>query len=295
MTVGFVLATALVGLGAGWYVTMLVMRAPEDTPLLGAPVCPDCDARLAVHELVPVVSRLRLGRRCGQCDQRISTRYPVIEVGTAGLMVVLAVVFGPTIEVVPLLVSVPVLVAVSVIDIDTYRIPNRLVWPSLAVGVLTVAACAVVMGELGRLGGALVGALLFSGMLFIPHLIMPAGMGFGDVKFALYLGLNLGWLHAALPLPALVLSTLLAAVIGLTLQLTGRITGPSEGPNDAASEGSSLPDVDADPAGDADDEDAPRPKRRLGRTKIPFGPFLAAGTYLAYLIEDAAIEVWLGP
>jgi leader peptidase (prepilin peptidase)/N-methyltransferase len=202
---------------------------------------------------------------------------------TAGLMIVLALVFGPSWEVVPLLISVPVLVAVSVIDIDTYRIPNRLVWPSLVVGVVAVAICAQVTGDLGRLGGAAVGALLFSGMLFIPHLIMPAGMGFGDVKFALYLGLNLGWLHAALPLPALVISTLLAAVIGLTLQLTGRVTGP---PDDRVG--------DPDGAGATDDEAAPLPKRRLGRTRIPFGPFLAAGTYVAYLVEDAAIDAWLG-
>lgn len=281
MTVGFVLATALVGLLAGSYATMLVIRAPEDTPLLGAPVCPDCEARLAVHELVPVVSWFRLGRRCGHCGERISALYPLIEVTTAGLMVVLAVVFGPTGEVVPLLISVPVLVAVSVIDIDTYRIPNRLVWPSLVVGVVAVAICAPLMGDLGRIGAAAVGALLFSGMLFIPHLIMPAGMGFGDVKFALYLGLNLGWLHAALPLPALVISTVLAAVIGLSLQLTGKIAGPPD-------------DHGAADLGSAEGDESPRPKRRLGRTRIPFGPFLAAGTYIAYLVEEAAIEVWLG-
>ncbi|MFA9565832.1 MAG: A24 family peptidase [Acidimicrobiales bacterium] len=288
MTVGFVVATALVGLVAGSYATMLVHRAPEDTPLLGAPVCPDCDARLTARELVPVVSWFRLDRRCGHCGERIRLRYPLVEVATAGLMVVLAIAFGATWEVVPLLISVPVLVAVSVIDVDTYRIPNRLVWPSLVVGVVAVAICAPLMGDLGRLGGAAVGALLFSGMLFIPHLIMPAGMGFGDVKFALYLGLNLGWLHAALPLPALVISTLLAAVIGLTLQLTGRVSGPPEdhvaderGDGDSVGEGAGI-------------EAAPRPKRRLGRTRIPFGPFLAAGTYVAYLVEDAAIELWLG-
>ena len=288
MTVGFVVATALVGLVAGSYATMLVHRAPEDTPLLGAPACPNCGTGLAVRELVPVVSWLGLGRRCGHCGERISLHYPLVELATAGLMVVLAIAFGPTWVVVPLLISVPVLVAVSVIDIDTYRIPNRLVWPSLVVGAVAVVVCGLLMGELGRLGGAAVGALLFSGMLFIPHLIMPAGMGFGDVKFALYLGLNLGWLHAALPLPALVISTLLAAVIGLTLQLTGRVSGPLEdhvademGDGDSAGEG-------------ADIEAAPRPKRRLGRTRIPFGPFLAAGTYVAYLVEDAAIELWLG-
>ncbi len=79
--------------------------------------------------------------------------------------------------------------------------------------------------------------------------------------------------HAALPLPALVISTLLAAVIGITLQLMGRIKGP--------------------PRPDGEDGEE-RPKQGLGRTKIPFGPFLAAGTYLAYLVHETAIEWWLG-
>lgn len=280
MTIAFVVATALVGLVAGSFATMLVMRAPEDTPLLGAPHCPCCEAPLAARDLVPLVSWVGLGRRCRSCGAQIPWRYPTVEVVTAGSMVVLAVVFGPTWEVVPLLVSVPVLVAVSVIDLDTYRIPNRLVWPSLAIGVATVVICGLLLGDPGRVGGAVVGALLFSGMLLIPHLIMPAGMGFGDVKFALYLGLNLGWLHVGLPLPALVISTLLAAVIGVTLQVTGRISGP---PGDG-------PDED----GEDDRTGTARSRRRLGRTRIPFGPFLAVGTYLAYLVEDAAIDVWLG-
>jgi prepilin signal peptidase PulO-like enzyme (type II secretory pathway) len=114
-------------------------------------------------------------------------------------------------------------------------------------------------------------------------------MGFGDVKFALFLGLNLGWLHAALPLPALVISTLLAAVIGFTVQLNGRATGPPASEADGAAD-------PADESGGASEKDErrPRPKRRLGRTKIPFGPFLAAGTYLAYLVDEVAIDLWLG-
>lgn len=289
MTAAFVAVTALVGLVAGGYATMLVYRAPVDLPLLGAPECPECRARLAVRDVIPIVSWFRLNRRCRHGGQAIPLRYPVVEVATAGLMAVLAAAFGATWAVVPLLISVPVMVAVSVIDLDTYRIPNRLVFPSLAVGAVAVAVSGVVMGEADRLLGAAIGALLFSGMLFIPHLIMPAGMGFGDVKFALFLGLNLGWLHAALPLPALVISTLLAAVIGLTLQLTGRATGPPEpeGRDDAD------PDGDAE-AGDEGGAPEARPKRRLGRTKIPFGPFLAGGTYLAYLVNEAAIDLWLG-
>ncbi len=289
MTVAFVAAVALVGLGAGSYATMLVHRAPVDTPLLGAPACPDCDTRLALRDLVPLVSRVRLERRCRHCGEDISRQYPLIEMATAVLMAALAARFGATWEVVPLLISVPVLVAVSVIDIDTYRIPNRLVFPALAVSAVAVAICGQLMGETDRLLGAGVGALLFSGMLFIPHLIMPAGMGFGDVKFALLLGLDLGWLHAALPLPALVISTLLAAVIGVALQLTGRATGPPDPERDEAADRATVS------AGDgAEEEVVVRPKRRLGRTKIPFGPFLAGGTYVTYLVHETAIEWWLG-
>ncbi len=278
MTVAFLVAIALVGLMAGSFTTMLIHRAPVDTSLVGAPVCPHCDARLGGRELVPVVSWFVQGGRCRHCGHALSRRYPIVELATAALMVVLAIAFGATWEVVPPLVSVPVLVAASAIDLVTYRIPNRLVWPSLAVGVVVVVACAQLMSETDRIVGAGVGALLFSGMLFIPHLIMPAGMGFGDVKFALFLGLNLGWLHAALPLPAMVTATLLAAVIGLALRGTGVISAPSNEDGEGGTEGP---------------EGLPPPKRKLRRTRIPFGPFLAAGTYIAYLVENPVIDAWL--
>lgn len=117
-----------------------------------------------------------------------------------------------------------VLVAVSVIDIRERRIPNRIVLPAVAVGALAIVAVSLVEGEPGVAGLAALGGLLYFGLLLIPHLINPAGMGFGDVKLGLLMGLFLGWLAEdvasviSLVFAAAILGMVLGVVIGVVVR-----------------------------------------------------------------------------
>ena len=86
-----------------------------------------------------------------------------------------------------------VLIALSVIDMETLRLPDRLVGPSVLVGVVVVGVSAVVDGSITPVAGALTGAAIYFGILLLTHLIHPAGMGFGDVKLAFLMGMALGW------------------------------------------------------------------------------------------------------
>ncbi len=87
-----------------------------------------------------------------------------------------------------------VLLALSIIDLRTYRLPDRIVLPSIAVAVVALGMLAVVDGTTDHLTYAFVGALIYFGVLLVAHLISPRGMGFGDVKLAVLLGLAVGWL-----------------------------------------------------------------------------------------------------
>src|SRR5690606_24430142 len=73
------------------------------------------------------------------------------------------------------------------------RLPDRLVFPSVLVGLGVVAVSAVVEGSITPVVGALTGAGIYFGFLLLTHLVYPAGMGFGDVKMAFLMGLALGW------------------------------------------------------------------------------------------------------
>jgi prepilin signal peptidase PulO-like enzyme (type II secretory pathway) len=136
----------------------------------------------------------------------------------------------------PYLVVFSVLLAVSVVDLRLFRIPDRFVFPGLAITiVLIVIASFVVLPSAGDaftvLERAVVGLLTYFGILFFFHLVYPRGMGFGDVKLALLMGLSLGWLGTSnftamyLVLIALFFGCVLGIVFGVAWRIIQRQGG----------------------------------------------------------------------
>jgi leader peptidase (prepilin peptidase)/N-methyltransferase len=147
------------------------------------------------------------------------------------------------------------LLTVSVIDVELFRLPDLIVLPSLLVMLALVALVSVLDDRPEQIRYALVGAALYFGFLFFAHLVYPRGMGFGDVKLAAVMGLSVGWL-----------GTSYAAAIGLVLwaMLIGFITGSIVGVVLLA-------------------------VRRRSK-QIPFGPFLALGTITAVLLSSGLVS-----
>ncbi|RAN76457.1 prepilin peptidase [Bacillus sp. SRB_336] len=85
-------------------------------------------------------------------------------------------------------------VTLSVIDIRTHTLPNRLVLPAYPVAAMLLGAGALLSGEPGHLWRAFAGLLALGALYWILWAVHPAGMGFGDVKLAGVLGLYLGFL-----------------------------------------------------------------------------------------------------
>ncbi|MEY2589185.1 MAG: leader peptidase (prepilin peptidase) / N-methyltransferase [Acidimicrobiaceae bacterium] len=138
--------------------------------------------------------------------------------------------------VVPFLLVASMLLVVSVIDLQVYRIPDKVVFPFLALSLvmLPIATRAVTPSNSDAvriMTNALIGMVAYFVVLFIPHLISPRGMGFGDVKLALVMGLYLGWLGVTkfdafyLVLVAVFLGCLAGTVFGLLVSLARRKRG----------------------------------------------------------------------
>ena len=122
------------------------------------------------------------------------------------------------------------LVAVSVVDLRLYRIPDRIVFPALGLtAVLMVVATLAIVRPLGDarepLEYALIGMLTYFGILFVFHVVYPKGMGFGDVKLALLMGLSMGWIASSGPdaaymtMIALFVGCIVGIVFGLAVRL----------------------------------------------------------------------------
>ena len=156
---------------------------------------------------------------------------------------------------VPFLFLFAVLLVVSLIDLEHYRIPDRIVFPALGVSIGLISFVTLIEGyDLVFVRNALIGAVAYFVLLLVPHLIYPKGMGFGDVKLALLMGLFLGWLYSdvfngiTLIMWALVLGSLLGVVAGIAFALI-----------------------------------------RGRRAEFPFGPALALGCVLVLLFSDSFI------
>jgi leader peptidase (prepilin peptidase)/N-methyltransferase len=154
-----------------------------------------------------------------------------VRLGAPALLVLAAVRWGASPVLIPFLVLYAGLLVLSVIDIEHHRLPNRVLFPTLWVSLALIVGISVVEGFPSAIIGALAGAGFYFTLLLIPHLIYPPGMGFGDVKLALLLGLFLGWIHqtplraVALVLWALIIASALGTLMGLAMTIVRRRRG----------------------------------------------------------------------
>jgi leader peptidase (prepilin peptidase)/N-methyltransferase len=95
---------------------------------------------------------------------------------------------------VAVLFLVGALVALGGVDLRVYRIPDRVNFPSMAVGFGLIAAASLIDDRPGAIVGAAFGGFSYAALLFVFHIAYPRGMGWGDVKLAWLMGFYLGWI-----------------------------------------------------------------------------------------------------
>lgn len=238
-----VAGAASYGLAIGSFLNVVIHRVPLRQSVTKPPSsCPNCSAPIAPRDNVPVLSWIALRGRCRACHQAISVRYPLVEVLTAGLFVVVALRFGWSWSLPAELAFVAGLVALAFCDLDHFLLPKRIVYPT---GVLVLAGlllATVIQGSWHRLWIALAAGGGEFLVMFAINALSPRALGFGDVRLGAVLGLALGWLGVWPAFLGFFLANLIGAVIGVALIATRRATR---------------------------------------RTPIPYGVFLAIGAVLA--------------
>ena len=259
-----IILLGLLGLVIGSFLNVVVYRVPAGISLLRESRCPSCDAPVRPWQNVPVVSWLALRGRCASCGAPISPRYPLVELATGLAFAGIGWLFlldgelpiGARVAVTLVyLYLAAVSIALTLIDIDTHRLPNSIVLPGYAVvAVLFTLAC-VLGAEWSALLRAAIGGVVLYAFYLLLRVVRPAGMGGGDVKLAGVLGACLAWLGwGALAVGAFA-AFLLGGVFGLALIAA----------------------------------------RRAGRkTAIPFGPFMLAGAWVGIIAGQAIADWYLG-
>lgn len=219
----FLVLLGLAGLAAGSFLNVVIVRVPaHESVVRPGSRCTQCKQPIAWRDNIPVMSWLLLRGRCRSCHEPIPAGYPLVELANAALWVAGALRFGPHLVLVPYLALFSVLLALSVIDLELYILPNRIIYPSVLASVVAIPLVALVVGHPRSIVYAFVGGLGYFLFLFIPALIYPRGMGLGDVKLAGLMGLYLGWLHPVLALISLVLASLIGIVAGMVVLVARR-------------------------------------------------------------------------
>ncbi|MFD4237930.1 prepilin peptidase [Streptomyces sp. NPDC058542] len=147
--------------------------------------------------------------------------------------VALAAATGARPELIGWLALTPVAVLLAVVDRRVHRLPDPLTLPLAVAAVLLLGGAALLPGHAGSWTSGLLGGVALGGFYFLLFLINPNGMGFGDVKLALALGVALGWYGWTVLFVGGFAGFLFGAVYGLALVLlrrAGRRTGIPFGP-----------------------------------------------------------------
>ena len=251
------LVCGLFGLVIGSFLNVVIHRVPEHRSLVTpGSSCPACGTEIRPVDNIPVLSWLLLRGRCRSCSASISLRYPLVELVTAGLFIGAAWRVGARAELADFCVFFAFLVALSGIDLDHHVLPSRIIYPGVGASLVLLAVASGADHNWHRYQDAVLGGLLALAALFLIHIAVPRGMGFGDVRLAGLIGLNVGWLGLAHVAVALFAGFFLGAVVGVGLMAVGVASRKS---------------------------------------RIPFGPFLAGGAVVGVLWGTTLVHWWLGP
>jgi len=218
-----VVAAALFIIGCifGSFLNVVAYRAPRGRSIVHPPsACPACGARVRPWDNVPVLSFLLLRGRCRDCGARISPRYPVVELLGGAVPLLLWLRYGAGAELAILWPLSYVLIVLSVIDLDSRILPDRVTLPGIAVGLIVSPLLGMTTFVESLIGAVVGGGALLLVALLGDAVFRKESMGGGDIKLAAMLGAFLGW---KLCLVLLFVAFFAGAVVGVaTIAVRGR-------------------------------------------------------------------------
>ena len=269
----------LLGLATGSFLNVVICRLETGEGIVKSRShCPKCGHILIWRDLVPIFNFIWLKGKCRYCQEPISWQYPIVEIATASLFLLISNFQFPISKEFPIfnfqklvfilycLILICSFIIIFVYDLKHYLIPDKIIYPAIGIALFyriirIVEAFDFSLASLGFRSGnnlypelvegfycllsALAAAAFFLSLVFVTK---GKGMGLGDVKLAFFIGLVLGWPQILL---ALFLAFLSGALVGLGFIAFGAKTLKSQ---------------------------------------IPFGPFLAASTVFVMMLGERILN-----
>lgn len=249
----FILGTII-----GSFLNVVVFRFNTGrTFVKGSSMCMSCSHKLRWYELVPVLSFLFLRGKCRSCGSKISVQYPIVEIITGLIFVVVAFKFLPVLYFSPwlyFLYSVmfiaifSLLTVVLVYDLRHKIIPDKLSYTFSILSLISLVVSIAIFGSFTtwpNILNLLAGPIIALPFVLIWYLSKGRLMGLGDGKLILGIGWMLGLSSGVF---AVILSFWIGAVVSILLMIFSQ--------------------------------------KKIGmKTEIPFAPFLIIATLITFIFN----------
>jgi len=182
--------------------------------------CVKCGHVLTWYELVPLASFVIQRGKCRACKRNISWQYPLVEIATA-ILFVLVLYYN-----LPLFYTLTIsslLIVIFVYDLKHYIIPDKIIYPAILVsGIFGWQYTTYNIQH--TIYAAVLASAFFAAIFFASK---GKWLGFGDVKLAFFMGLLLSWPGI---LVALFAAFMLGGIMGLGLIAMGKKSMKSQVP-----------------------------------------------------------------
>ena len=246
---------ALLGLVVGSFLNVCIDRLPRNESIVNPPShCAVCQHKLAVKDLIPLFSYLRLRGRCRYCQASIPRKLFWVELATGLIFAFLYWHYDLSVELGVMAFYACLFTIIFVIDLEHGLILNKVVYPGMVVALLLALLPRPWLTQwlvTGVANAALGGAVGFAIFLLIA-IVSRGGMGWGDVKLAALIGLATGF---PLVFFSLIMGAILGGIVAVALVIA---------------------------------------KKRNRRETIPFGPFLALAAMITLLWGSNILSWYLG-
>lgn len=253
MTSLWVVFALVFGAVFGSFATVLIARVPDASSIGGRSRCPGCGSQIQARDNIPLLSWLLLRGRCRNCGKAISPMYPLAELLSALLFVLVVLQPLSPLQMLAWLWFAPIAVALVFIDLRYLRLPDVLTYSAVGGALVVLTVDAALASDFGTLRTAVFSSIGLSVFYLLLNIVSRGGMGMGDVKLAFSIGLLTGYLGVAYVIVATFLAFMVGAVTGVALMAM---------------------------------------KRAGRKTALPFGPFMLFGTFAALVVTPAFVQYY---
>ena len=205
------------GAAIGSFLNVLICRIPQEISIAYPPShCPKCGHAIRFYDNIPIISYVILRGRCRDCHEKISLRYPLVELLTAMMSLLLFWKFGLNLKYFFSFVFSSVLIVITFIDFDHQIIPDIITLPGIPIFSLIAILFMDVPWLEAVLGIIIGGGCLYAVAVGYELITKREGMGGGDIKLLAMLGGFLGWKSIFF---IVFVSSLLGALVGVSMMI----------------------------------------------------------------------------